>query len=122
MQNNFRSFYTVLQIQFLRSKHKSSLAHFVPNCNGEITDTSQPSTEPHIVEPTDGTVPTDSVPDPFRRMPSQPTHLSETSVAWVRPYGIAAYLLQLLNLGFKGFLEVNMKVRDCNDDKHWLTV
>jgi hypothetical protein len=56
----------------------------VANSNGKIMDTLQTSMELHIMEPTDSTVLTDSVLDPSQCMPSQPIHLSEASVAWVR--------------------------------------
>ena len=84
MQNYILSFYIALQIQFLQPKHKSSLVHVVACCNGKIIDTLPPRTEPHIMEPTEGIVLTDSIPVPSQCTPSQPTHLSAASEAQVR--------------------------------------
>jgi hypothetical protein len=84
MLNYFWSFYIALQIQFLQPKRKSSLVHVMASCNGNIMDTVQPSTELHVMEPTEGAVLTDSVPDPSQCTPSQPVHPSGAYVAWVR--------------------------------------
>ena len=84
MQNYFWSFYISSQIEFLQTKHKSCPVRVVTGCNGKIMDTLEPSTESHVMEPTEGTVLTDSVLDPSQCTPSQPIHISGASVAQVR--------------------------------------
>jgi hypothetical protein len=84
MQNYFWSLYIALQLQFLQPKRKSSLVHVAADSNGKTMDTLQPSTELHVMEPGEGTVLTDDVPDPSQCTPSQTIHLSEAPVVQVR--------------------------------------
>jgi len=85
----------------------------VAPCNGETIDTLLPSTELHIMEPTEGIVLTDSVPVPSQCTPSQPVRLCGATEAQVRLQGISEFLFHLLNSGVQGYMEGNIKVRDC---------